>query len=104
VAPPARDVTVAGNAAHARAAALPAARPGVALAGNVDCSASPAQCFADARARDFSPGALLAGLGPRRLEPWAAVLDFFGTRRGALPSVGAVERASGPVPTAVGTQ
>ena len=100
----AQDVVVANNAAHARAAALPAPRPGLVLGSNVDCSPSPATCFADTRARDFSPGALLAGLGQRWTAAWTPVQDFFGTPRSRPPAVGAVERASGPVPTARDTR
>ena len=103
VAATAQDVTIANNAVHARAAALPSPRSGLVLGGNVDCSSSPNACFADARARDFSPGSLLAGLGHRWTEAWAPVQDFFGTRRSPAPAVGAVERASGRVPTSVGT-
>jgi hypothetical protein len=57
---------------------------------DVDCSPSPATCFAETRARDFSRGALLAGLGQRWTAPWAPVQDFFRTPRSRPPAVGAV--------------
>jgi hypothetical protein len=93
------DALVINNAVQVRAGApvLPPARPGVELAGNVDCTG--AACFANPDARDFSPapGSPLAGPGVERQTPWFPAADFFGARRSARPSAGAVERAAGAV-------
>lgn len=95
-----RDATVVNNAAHARAgtAALPAPQPGLRLIGNIDCSWAP--CFADPRSNDFAPGmsARLLGAGIVQVDGWAPTDDFFGTRRGVPPTVGAIELpAGGPI-------
>lgn len=101
-----RDVTVVNNAAHVRAGfrALPESRSGVRLAGNVDCTL--VRCFANPDGMDFSPypGSLLVGmgsigLGNWGLGDWLPREDYFGTRRGARPTAGAIERPSGPVRT-----
>jgi len=52
---------------------------------------------------DFSPfpGSPLVGLGVLQGKPWFPKDDFFGTRRGPLPTVGAIERPSGPIPLGI---
>jgi len=101
-----RDVTVVNNAAHVRTGprALPESRPGLRLAGNADCTL--VRCFANPDGMDFSPfpGSLLVGmgitgLGNRGLGDWLPREDFFGTRRGARPTAGAIEKPSGPIRT-----
>jgi hypothetical protein len=96
-----RDVTVVNNAAHVRAGrrALPESQPGLRLAGNVDCTLI--RCFANPDGVDFSPfpGSLLVGMGIMGLGNWVPGEDFFGTRRGAPPTAGAVEKPSGPIRT-----
>lgn len=98
-----RDVAVINNAAHAPAGrpSVPAPQPGLQLAGNVNCTWVP--CFANPDGMDFSPfpGSPLLGLGVPQVEPWFPKDDFFGTRRGPLPTVGAIERPSGPIPLAI---
>jgi hypothetical protein len=92
------EAALVNNAVHARAgtAALPAARPGLRLTGNVDCSFS--LCFANPDALDFSPftGSILVGRG-LGVDSSAPRDDFFGTRRGELPTIGAVEQPHGPI-------
>ena len=96
-----RDVTVVNNAAHARSGprALPELRSGVRLAGNVDCTV--VRCFANPEGLDFSPypGSLLVGMGVIGLGDWIPKEDFFGTRRAARPTAGAIEKPSGPIKT-----
>jgi hypothetical protein len=96
-----RDVIVVNNAAHVRAGlrALPESRSGLRLAGNVDCTL--VRCFANPDGMDFSPfpGSLLVGMGMIGLGDWLPREDFFGTRRGALPTVGAIEKPSGRIRT-----
>jgi hypothetical protein len=96
-----RDVIVVNNAAHARTGprALPGSRPGLRLAGNIDCTL--VQCFANPNGLDFSPfsGSLLVGTGIIGLGDWLPREDFFGAPRGALPTVGAIEKPSGPIRT-----
>jgi hypothetical protein len=98
------DALVINNAVQVRAGTpvLPPARAGLELAGNVDCTG--AVCFANPDARDFSPapGSPLVGSGVERQTPWFPAADFFGVRRSARPSAGAVERAAGPVLLAPG--
>ena len=98
-----RDVAVINNAAHAPAGrpSVPARQPGLQLAGNVDCTWVP--CFANPDGMDFSPfpGSPLVGLGVLQGKPWFPKDDFFGTRRGPLPTVGAIERPSGPIPLGI---
>jgi hypothetical protein len=92
------EAALVNNAVHARAGtpALPAARPGLRMAGNVDCSF--ALCFANPDALDFSPftGSILLGRG-LRADPMVPRDDFFGTRRGELPTIGAVDQPNGPI-------
>jgi hypothetical protein len=92
------EASVVNNAAHARAGtpALPAARSGLRLSGNVDCSF--ALCFANPDALDFSPfsGSILVGRG-LRADPMVLRDDFFGTRRGEMPTIGAVEQSNGRI-------
>lgn len=91
-------VNILNNAASVRAGtpAVPRARVGVQLAGNVDCTW--AACFANPEGLDFSPapGSLLEGpavvRGQERVPD-----DFFRRRRGVPATLGAVERPSGPV-------
>ncbi len=89
---------ILNNAAHVRSGtpALPRPRVGVRLGGNVDCTW--AACFVNPDALDFSPapGSLLQGLGGVRGEDVVAD-DFFGSKRGNPPTLGAVERPSGPI-------
>jgi hypothetical protein len=98
------EAVVANNAVTARAGtpAWPAPRPGVTLAGNVDCSAG--ECFVRPEAGDFSPlpGGPLGPGNPRtEAEPWTPREDFFGVRRGVAPIPGALERAAGPIPLGI---
>ncbi len=94
-----RDATIVNNAVHARIStpALPPWRAGLLLGGNVDCSWG--ACFTDPEGLDFSPfvRSLLIGPGAMRADGWMPKDDFFGTRRGIPPAVGAVERPSGPI-------
>jgi hypothetical protein len=94
------EAVLTGNAVHARAGspALPSPRVGLRLVGNVDCTWVP--CFASPETLDFSPypGSVLMGNpAPRSPDGLAPRDDFFGTRRGLLPTVGAIERPSGPI-------
>jgi hypothetical protein len=93
------EATLHNNAVHARAGtpALPPARAGLRMTGNVDCSWAP--CFANAEALDFSPfsGSILAGRGLDTVAPIVPKDDFFGARRGPLPTIGAVDQPNGPV-------
>jgi hypothetical protein len=94
------EATLLNNAVHARAGTppLPPARPGLRMTGNVDCSWAP--CFANADALDFSPfaGSILAGRGLGPTEALVPGDDFFGARRGPIPTIGAVDQPRGPVP------
>jgi hypothetical protein len=67
------------------------------VAGNVDCSLRAG--FAGPEILDFSPlaaGGLVAA-GAVRGDPWAPAEDFFGAPRALPPTVGAIERAAGPI-------
>jgi hypothetical protein len=79
---------------------LPGPRPGMRLNGNVDCTRVP--CFVSPEAMDFAPlaGSLLIGPGMLPVESWMPRDDLFGTLRGIPPTVGAIERPSGPLPLA----
>ncbi len=89
-----QDAMIVNNAVHARAGtpALPRGQPGVRLAGNVDCTWAP--CFVDPDRLDFSPleGSLLSAPGSWRPAAGALGDDYFGSRRGGRPVVGAIER------------
>jgi len=93
------EVAILNNAVHARSGvpALPPPRSGLRLAGNVNCTW--AQCFANPDAMDFSPfpGSLLVGPGVIGLSVSLPKEDFFGVRRAVPPTVGAIERPSGPL-------
>ena len=93
------EATLHNNAVHARAGTLPlpAARPGLRKTGNVDCTW--ARCFANADALDFSPftGSILIGRGLGAVDPMVPGDDFFGLRRGPVPTIGAVDQPRGPV-------
>ncbi|PCC68578.1 right-handed parallel beta-helix repeat-containing protein [Nannocystis exedens] len=91
-----KDLELTGNAAWQSAGAgpaVPAAIPGVAMAGNVDCTDDPAACWLDAAARDFWPteGSPLRtdGAAPTLADPLTD--DFCGQPRGAVPHAGALE-------------
>jgi hypothetical protein len=93
------EAIVTGNAVHARAStpALPATRPGLRLVGNVDCTWVP--CFSSPDMLNFSPypGSVLMGGAVRTGEGTAPSDDFFGSRRGLLPTIGAIERPTAPI-------
>jgi hypothetical protein len=76
---------------------FPAARPGLHLAGNLNCTSL--QCFADPDGLDFSPGAgsLLRGRSLPRGPDGVPADDFFGAPRGIPPSIGAIERPGRPI-------
>lgn len=94
-----RETMVLNNAIQSLGAApvLPPARPGLLSAGNVDCTYR--ACFMQPDNLDFSPfpgsalsvpGGFVAGEGlPRD--------DLFRAKRGIPPTVGAIERPSGPL-------
>jgi hypothetical protein len=94
-----RETNVLNNAIQSPggAPALPAVRPGLWTAGNVDCTYR--ACFMQPDGLDFSPfpgsalsvpGGFVAGEGlPRD--------DLFRAGRGIPPTVGAIERPSGPL-------
>ncbi|MGH7368457.1 MAG: right-handed parallel beta-helix repeat-containing protein [Candidatus Rokuibacteriota bacterium] len=96
------QVTVLNNAIHGRSGtpATPRPRVGVRLGGNVDCTW--AACFTNPDGLDFSaaPGSLLQSPRAMRGEDIPGD-DFFGSRRGVLPTLGAVERPQGPVQLSV---
>lgn len=93
-------VTIVNNAADAVTGtnAYPPPQKGLRMAGNVDCTAS--GCFADPEKQDFSPnaGSRLKGAGIFLGNASMPREDFFGVRRGAPPTAGAIERPSGPLP------
>lgn len=88
------DARLVNNLAHAPegAAALPAPRENLALAGNVDCSRR--SCFADPERWDVSPA------GAHRVDADAAgpADDYAGAPRGPSPLAGALEAATGALP------
>src|SRR5882672_11003648 len=94
-----QDVAVVNNAAQAKAGTrfVPAPRPGLRLLGNVDCGIG--RCFANPNGMDFSPfvGSILVGMGVSGLGDWLPQADFFGVRRGARPTPGAIEKPSRPI-------
>ena len=77
--------------------AFPLGRPGLRLSGNIDCTGLP--CFIDPEGLDFSPTARspLRRRDQPRAQDMVPSDDFFGTRRGAPPAVGAVEHTSRPI-------
>ena len=98
------EAAILNNAVTAREGtpAFPAARVGVTLAGNVDCST--AACFVRPEARDFSPlsgSPLGRGTSAAEVGPWTPHEDFFRVQRSAAPTPGAVERAAGPIPMGI---
>jgi hypothetical protein len=96
----ARDTTVLNNAIQSPGGtpAVPAPRPGVWTAGNVDCTYR--TCFMQPDGFDFSPFPGSALVGPGTLAGGEALPreDLFRMRRGSPPTVGAIERPSGPIP------
>ena len=92
-------VAIVNNAAQTSggAGAYPAAKTGVWMAGNVDCTTR--RCFTNPQQEDFSPHAtsVLKGAGVFRSEPWMPLEDLFGARRINPPTAGAIEGASGPL-------
>lgn len=87
------EASLQNNAAQTRGGtvAFPAARAGLRLAGNLDCTWL--QCFTDPENLDFSPaaGSLLRLFGGPRGQDVAPRDDFFGTPRGVPAVIGAVE-------------
>jgi len=96
----ARDTALLNNAIQSPGGtpALPAPRPGVWTAGNVDCTYR--TCFMQPDGFDFSPFPGSALVGPGTLAGGEALPreDLFRMRRGSPPTVGAIERPSGPIP------
>ena len=105
-----QDVIIANNAIQAKGGlirwgltgwgaggAWPQPRPGVAVAGNVDCSTG-SPCFAHPEVRNFSPTRVLAGAGVSFAIIDMPADDLLGVRRGSPATVGALERAAEPVP------
>jgi Right handed beta helix region len=95
-----QDTVIANNAVHSPIPTkpFPPAQNGIRMAGNADCSA--VTCFASPHQMNFSPfpGSILTGVGIAGNGSWVPRDDFFGSPRGTSPIVGAVERASGPLP------
>jgi parallel beta helix pectate lyase-like protein len=98
--PEARETTVLNNAIQSPGGtpAVAAPRPGVWTAGNVDCTYR--TCFMQPDGFDFSPFPGSALVGPGTLAGGEALPreDLFRMRRGSPPTVGAIERPSGPIP------
>ena len=96
----ARETTVLNNAIQSPGGtpAVAAPRPGVWTAGNVDCTYR--TCFMQPDGFDFSPFPGSALVGPGTLAGGEALPreDLFRMRRGSPPTVGAIERPSGPIP------
>ena len=86
------DVQIANNAGVlGPALSVPSAlSPGVQWAANIDCTIK--KCFKDPQQQDFSPGpgSPLLGSGVY-IQEWMPTEDFFTRKRGAPPTVGAVE-------------
>ena len=95
----ARDTTFLNNAIQSPGGspAVPAPRPGVWMAGNVDCTYR--ACFMQPDGLDFSPfpGSALTVPGGLALGDPLPRDDLFRVRRGIPPTVGAIERPSGPL-------
>ena len=96
----ARDTTFLNNAIQSPGGtpAISAPRPGVWMAGNVDCTYR--ACFMQPDALDFSPfpGSALALPGGLAADERLPRDDLFHARRAVPPTVGAIERPSGPIP------
>lgn len=94
------DARLVNNAVHAQLGtrALPAARPGLLLLGNFDCSVSP--CFTDPLALDLTPlvGSPLAAVGIPEAAEAMPKTDYFGRPRAMPPTVGAIEAGAPPSP------
>ncbi len=93
------EASILNNAVHGRVGTpvLPAARPGLRLLGNVNCTW--VACFANTEGLDFSPflGSLLIGAAIPGVDRTQVDDDFFGTPRRVPASTGAIERPSGPI-------
>ena len=93
------DVVLRNNAGAGRSSTpiFPAARPGLRLTGNLNCTWL--QCFGDPDGLDFSPGpgSLLRGLSLPRAQEGLPADDFFGAPRGIPPAIGAIERPARPI-------
>ena len=92
-------VVIVNNAGHGSLGSrtYPAARTGLRLVGNVDCTAM--ACFSNPEQRDFSPHAasILRSAGTPWVEAWMPREDYFRARRSNPPTVGAIERPSPPL-------
>lgn len=95
-----QDTAIVNNAAHSASSrdAFPPAQKGIRMAGNVDCSG--VACFTSPQEMNFSPfaGSILTGAGVVSPGTWVPRDDLFGSMRGTPPTVGAIERVSGPLP------
>jgi hypothetical protein len=93
------DVVLRNNAGAGRSGTpiFPAARPGLRLTGNLNCTWL--QCFGDPEGLDFSPapGSLLRGLTLPRAQDGLPADDYFGALRGIPPAIGAIERSGRPI-------
>ncbi len=95
-----RDTRLLNNAIQSPGGnpAVPAPRAGVWTAGNVDCTYR--ACFMQPDGLDFSPFPGSALVGPGALAAGEALPrdDLFRMKRAIPPTVGAIERPSGPIP------
>jgi Right handed beta helix region len=95
-----RDTVLLNNAIQSPGGspAVPAPRPGVWAAGNVDCTYR--ACFMQPDGLDFSPFPGSALIGPGTLAAGDVLPrdDLFRVKRAIPPTVGAIERPSGPIP------
>jgi hypothetical protein len=94
-----RNVALLNNAVHSRppAPALPSRQPGLLLSGNIDCTYL--LCFVNPDGLDFSPspGSALLGSAAQTLDGVLLKEDFSRASRGLAPTVGAIERETGPL-------
>ncbi len=94
-----REAIVINNAVHAvtGTAALPPSSGSIRQAGNVLCPLS--TCFVAPAVHDYgpAPGGPTDQAGIATIESWAPTDDLFGAPRRVPPSVGAIERAAGPL-------
>ena len=94
-----RETSLLNNAVQSPGGtpAVPASRPGVWVGGNVDCTYR--ACFMQPDGLDFSPfpGSALTVPGGLALGEPLPRDDLFRVRRGIPPTVGAIERPSGPL-------